>query len=132
MKVKSDLTGFDSFLDEAEKEINDSMSDIAKKAVIYAKEHGTYQNHTHNLRNAVGAAVVRDGEIVEIYIPSGSGHAEAKGKTENLIMKGDKPKDGIILADGMEYASFVESKEFDVLSGAALYAEREAKNKFNN
>lgn len=130
MKIKIDLSGLDEFTEKADKEINEAMTDIGKEAVAYAKEYGNYQNHTHNLRNAVGMAVVRDGEIKELYIPSGSGHAEAKEKTEALIMQSEKPNDGIILADGMEYASFVESKEFDVLSGAALYAQKQAKAKF--
>lgn len=51
-----------------------------------------------------------DGEIVDMYIPSESGHQKAKEKTENLLLYGKRPKNGIILADGMEYASFVESK----------------------
>ena len=107
------------------------MIEAAHEGVDFAKTHGEYKNHTHNLRSAPGAAVVMDGEIVDMYIPSESGHQKAKEKTENLLLYGKRPKNGIILADGMEYASFVESKGYDVLSGGALHAEAEAQKKFN-
>ena len=42
----------------------------------------------------------------------------------------DVDKDGLTLKNEAEYASFVESKGFDVLSGAALYAEKRLKEEF--
>ena len=122
MKVNADFSGLDEFLTEAENEIKEGMIEAAHEGVDYAKKHGEYKNHTHNLRSAPGAAVVMDGEIVDMYIPSESGHQKAYGK---------RPKNGIILADGMEYASFVESKGYDVLSGGAIHAEAEAQKKFS-
>ena len=44
--------------------------------------------------------------------------------------KCDVDDEGLILENEAEYASFVESKEFDVLSGAALYAEKKLKDEF--
>ena len=42
----------------------------------------------------------------------------------------DVDKDGLTLKNEAEYASFVESKGFEVLSGAALYAEKRLKEEF--
>lgn len=42
----------------------------------------------------------------------------------------DVDKDGLTLKNEAEYASFVESKGYDVLSGAALYAEKRLKEEF--
>ena len=42
----------------------------------------------------------------------------------------DVDKSGLELRNEAEYASFVESKGYDVLSGAALYAERRLKEEF--
>ena len=42
----------------------------------------------------------------------------------------DVDKDGLTLKNEAEYASFVESKGFDVLSSAALYAEKRLKEEF--
>lgn len=61
-------------------------------------------------------------------VPADGNHAEARKETEDFINNGEKPQNGLILADGMPYASFVESKGFNVLSGAALHAEA----KFND
>jgi len=68
--------------------------------VKYAEEHGDYQDHTLTLR------------------------------TSNDY---DVDKDGLTLKNEAEYASFVESKGFDVfdvLSSAALYAEKRLKEEF--
>ena len=42
----------------------------------------------------------------------------------------DVDKDGLTLKNEAEYASFVESKGYDVLSSAALYAEKRLKEEF--
>lgn len=68
MKVDTDLSGLDKFLEEAENEIKQGMIEAAHEGVDYAKNHGEYKNHTHNLRSAPGAAVVMDGEIVDIVL----------------------------------------------------------------
>ena len=63
-------------------------------------------------------------------------HAEERGnyKDHTLTLRTsndyDVDKDGLTLKNEAEYASFVESKGFDVLSGAALYAEKRLKEEF--
>lgn len=42
----------------------------------------------------------------------------------------DVAESGLTLKNEAEYASFVESKGFDVLSGAVLYAEKRLKEEF--
>ena len=131
MKIDVDLSGLDEFLEEAKNEIKRGMVEVARDGVEYSKATGNYQNHTHNLRSAPGAATVLDGEIVDMYVPSGPGHEKAKEKTENLLIYGKRPQNGIILADGMEYTSYVESKGYKVISQGALHIEREAQKKFS-
>ena len=131
MKVDIDLSGLDEFLDEVKDEIKQGMVEVAREGVDYSKVTGNYQNHTHNLRSAPGAATVLDDEIVNMYVPSEPGHEKAKEKTENLLIYGKRPKNGIILADGMEYASYVESKGYRVISQGALHIEAEAQKKFS-
>ena len=131
MKVDIDLSGLDEFLDEVKDEIKQGMVEVAREGVEYSKATGNYQNHTHNLRSAPGAATVLDGEIVDMYVPSEPGHEKAKEKTENLLIYGKRPKNGIILADGMEYASYVESKGYRVIYQGALHIEKKANEKFS-
>lgn len=131
MKVDIDLSGLDEFLDEVKEEIKQGMVEVAREGVEYSKATGNYQNHTHNLRSAPGAATVLDGEIVDMYVPSEPGHEKAKEKTENLLIYGKRPENGIILADGMEYASYVESKGYRVISQGALHIEKKGNEKFS-
>ena len=131
MKIDKDLSGFDE-VDKWEDELWDTVADIGRDAVRFAKENGEYKNHTHNLRNAPGYAVVKDGEIIKMEVPADGNHAEARKETENFINNGEKPQNGLILADGMPYASFVESKGFEVLSGAARHAYGELETKLGN
>lgn len=137
MEVTVDLSGLDEFVEEVEEYANELMKEAAHNAVDTQKERNvsskkTYQNHTWNLRNAPGAAIVRDGNIVDLYIPADGEHLLAKNRTEAMLIFGSKPKDGVVVADGMEYASFVSSKGFDVLDSASLTVEKELKESFGN
>ena len=124
MKIEKDLSGLDN-IDKLEDELWDAVADVGLHAVHYAKENGEYKNHTHNLRNAPGYAVVRDGKIIKMEVPADGNHPEARKETENFINNTEKPTNGLVLADGMHYASYVESKGYDVLSGAALFADKQ-------
>ena len=137
MKVTVDLSGLDEFVEEVDENATELMKEAAQRAVYMQKERNvsnkkTYQNHTWNLRNAPGAAIVRDGNIVDLYIPADGEHFLAKNRTEAMLIFGSKPKDGVVVADGMEYASFVSSKGFDVLDSASLTVEKELKESFGN
>lgn len=137
MKVTVDLSGLDEFVEEVDENATELMKEAAQRAVYTQKERNvsnkkTYQNHTWNLRNAPGAAIVRDGNIVDLYIPADGEHLLAKNRTEAMLIFGSKPKDGVVFADGMEYASFVSSKGFDVLDSASLTVEKELKESFGN
>lgn len=135
MEFKGDVSGLDELIQQAEDEYYSKLIEIGKEAVRMAQNargiNGLkeYQNHTFNLRNAPGACVVRDGKIVWMEVAADSSHPEAKGETENLLIYAEKPQDGLYLADGMPYASFVRSKGYDVLDSAILYAKRQIEKK---
>lgn len=137
MKVTVDLSGLDEFVESVDDYANEVMKEKAHNAIDTQKIRNvsskkTYQNHTWNLRNAPGAAVVRDGKVIYLYVPADSEHTDAKSNTENLILNGKLPKNGIVVADGMKYASFVSSKGFDVLDSAKITLEKELNESFGN
>lgn len=103
MGVGFDFSDVDSFFCEEEWNIQKKMIDIGDEAVRYAEEHGSYQDHTLPLRTS------NDFDVDE----------------EGLLLKNEaeSPK-------GYNYASDVESKGYEVLSGAALYAEKRLKEEF--
>lgn len=103
MDVDFDFSDVDSFFDEGEWEVEKKMIDEGDEAVKYAEEHGNYQDHTLTLRTSNKYDVDKDG--LTLYNDAAS------------------PR-------GYNYASNVESKGYDVLSGAALYAEKQLKEEF--
>lgn len=129
MEIKGDTSGLDGLVESIEDAFYDKLIEIGRDTVKYAKYNGTYRNRTWNLRNAPGFCVVRDGRIVHLEVGDDGGHPEAKTNTENLLIYSEHPQDGLYLADGMFYASFVESKGYDVLRNSIFYAGRQVKKK---
>ena len=103
LKCNADFSDVDSFFSDGEWEVEKSMIDAGDNAVKYAEEHGDYQDHTLTLRTSNKFDVEKD----------------------RLILYNDATA-----PNGYYYAAKVESKGYDVLSGAALNAERELKEKF--
>lgn len=103
MDVDFDFSDVDSFFEEGEWEVEKKMIDAGDEAVSYAEEHGDYQDHTLILRASNKYDVDKDG----------------------LTLYNDATA-----PNGYQYASKVESKGYDVLSGAALHAEKRLKEEF--
>lgn len=61
MDVTYDFSDIASFINEAENEIEDKLERVGEEAVAYAKEHGSYQNRTGNLRRSNKYKVDEDG-----------------------------------------------------------------------
>ena len=89
MDVTYDFSDVEAFLGEGEADMKATLDKIGQEAVDYAKEHGTYQNRTGNLRRSNKYRV--DDEGLTVY-------------------------------NDADYASNVEQRGYDVLSGAVLYA----------
>lgn len=124
MRIEAKLTGLDELKDIIRSNIKESLIGAGEEAIEYAKQNGEYMNHTLNLRNAPGYGVVLDGELKETGVAADGGHGEAKAKTEATISNVVFPGTGLIIADGMPYASYVEAKGYDVVSGAVLEADK--------
>ena len=104
VRLEADISDIDSFMDNEKWNVQKKVIDIGEDAVRYAKENGNYQNHTFNLRNSNDYDVDEDANLT-------------------LFNDATSPQ-------GFQYASVVESKGYDVLSGAALYAEKKLKDEF--
>lgn len=97
LDVVGDFSDVENFLKEETWEVQKGMIDEGDKAVRYAEENGTYQDHTLTLRTSNGY---------------------------------DVDEDGVTLQNETFYASFVESKGFDVLGASALRLESELNKRF--
>ncbi len=103
VRIDADFSDVDNFFDEGTWEVESAMIDAGANAVNYAEANGNYQDHTFTLRRSNKYDVDESGLTL---------YNDAKSP------------------EGYNYASNVESKGFDVLGNAALNAERELKDKF--
>lgn len=104
-------------LDLIEDEMIRVLRNVGYKAINIARERGSYTDRTANLRNSVGFLIKKDDLVID------SSFNNAYGKEFAMsISTGSK---GIVLfvVAGMNYASYVQSKGYDVLASAQLEAE---------
>lgn len=102
IKTEADFRAVYEQLDKAHAAVMDACETAGKNAVDYAKQYHTYQNRSGTLER--------------------SNRYEADRTGLTLINDAVSPQ-------GYHYASNVEAKGYDVLSGAALGAEAELQSK---
>lgn len=76
--------------------------------------------------------VAKISEVGEEAVQYAKDHGDYQDQTGTLRKSNEYEADitGLTLKNDTEYASYVESKGFDVESGAALYAEKRLKEEF--
>ena len=124
----------DNFIESKIKQMRDvilhNLKYVAEEVLNTARTNGNYEDQTGNLRHSVGYIIVENGATVlasaDVEIKSGVGANGVKmGKkyAEQLAQKYTK---GIVLIvyAGMNYASYVSAKGYDVLDSAELTAEK--------
>lgn len=99
---------------------------VGEKFITNARNTNTYKDRTGNLRASIGYVIYKNGELVEQNFSGGTGGSNAE-KVSKAVLK-DFPKGYVlIVVAGMEYAAAVESKGFDVITGASLLADDDIK-----
>lgn len=106
---------------------------VGEKCINEAREHGSYQDQTGNLRSSIGYIVLKDGKPIEKggFAPTERGTKKGKDgqkEGEAFINKvtSQYPKGFVlVVVAGMKYASYVEARNYNVLTSAELLAEKE-------
>lgn len=123
---------FDEFLQEqierAKRLIYRNFAYVGFQCVNMAREKGSYLDQTGNLRSSIGFVIVEDGKVLTkggFEVVKGGEYGAAKGDDYlrsiiNLFPSGVV----LIVVAGMNYASYVSAKGYDVLESAELLAER--------
>lgn len=110
--------------------VEEAMMKTCLEIVTHAKQLNTYEDQTNNLRSSIGYIIYNKGEkVAEYFNQDGGGGGGTgtdgigKGKEAAESAAKDFPEDlvGVIVA-GEDYALYVESKGYDVLSGPCLEA----------
>lgn len=128
MGVTANIDGVGDFLQQQiEKRIRVliyRLNYVGVVCVNKARNDGSYKDQTGNLRSSIGYVILREGIIIE-----GSGFDKNEGGEKgDVYIKGIAAgyPHGIVLivVAGMNYASYVEALNYDVLSSAELLAEK--------
>ena len=106
---------------------------VGEKCINEAREHGSYQDETGNLRSSIGYIVLKDGKPIEKggFTPTERGKEKGKnGQKEgatfiNKVISQYPKGFVLVVVAGMKYAAYVEARNYNVLSSAELLAEKE-------
>lgn len=110
-----------------------NLCSIGERVLNVARSTNSYKDQTGNLRSSLGYVVAIDGKVVQMsdFAPSDkktektpdkvTGQREGNAYAQQLL---DKFPTGIVLlvVAGMNYASYVSAKGYDVLDSAELLA----------
>lgn len=132
MTIEKDIDDIQSFIDGIQAEVVDHLYDLGVEAlneqrkrmnIAYVKPNFT--DHTFNLRNSGGIVVFWDGVERKRHIAN-QGHSDprANAETNQVLNAASKTGTGMVVAFGMKYASFVESKGFNVRDTAQLHLKK--------
>lgn len=101
---------------------------IGEECVTIAREQGTYNDRTGNLRNSIGYVLMRNGDIINqnfeervaskvVDAANGKGILEGQALAQELAKRFSSGYALIVVA-GMHYAYYVETRGYDVLDSA--------------
>lgn len=120
----------DARTEEARASYTEAFEMACRDIVNLAKKTNTYEDQTNNLRSSIGFVLYDRGEFVTenfgmagkgIEGDGSKGIVEGKRIAEEAAKTHPESLIGVIVA-GMEYALYVEAKEYDVLTGSCLQA----------
>ena len=115
---------FDTFIEDVDVQLIQLFAYVGEEFVNQARNTRTYKDRTGNLRSSIGYIVALDGEIkISNLEGTGEGKARAKELVKEVLSDSST---GIVLIGvaGMQYASYVESKGYDVISGSVPKASK--------
>lgn len=99
---------------------------VALQAVNRARQDGSYTDQTGNLRRSTGFVIAIDGEIVDSLF----GNDIAREYALDVLSKYRSNSIVLIVFAGMNYASYVQAKGYNVLASAEIEAEKQINNLF--
>ena len=115
---------FDTFIEDVDVQLIQLFAYVGEEFVNQARNTRTYKDQTGNLRSSIGYVVALDGEVkIDNLEGTGEGKARAKELVKEVLSDSST---GIVLIGvaGMQYASYVESKGYDVISGSVPKASK--------
>lgn len=107
-----------------ENAVLETLKRIGETFVRNARENGTYNDITGNLRSSVGYIILKNGVQIEESFGGKTGGAQAKKVASEVAGKFPRGYVLIVVA-GMDYAAAVESRGRDVLTASSIIAKND-------
>ncbi len=126
--TRSDVKkAYDNFVDGVKKQQIKRLQYLGEICLNEARMNGNYQDQTGNLRSSIGYTVFVDGVAVHSMFEQTKEGSQGVRAGEVLANRVGKGTTGVclVVTAGMDYALYVESKGYNVLSSAEHLAERE-------
>lgn len=95
-----------------------TMQRRGESFVSECRNERTYQDRTGNLRSSVGYFIYEGNSLIESNIGQGEGRNEAMNEIRSIAKR--QGVFYLIGVAGMNYASYVEAKGFNVISNQAI------------
>ena len=101
---------------------------VGEQVLNQARSPNSYKDQTGNLRSSIGYVVAVDGEVVQssnFEVVKDGADGSRDGKSYALELVKQFPE-GIVLivVAGMNYASYVSAKGYDILDSSEVLADR--------
>lgn len=107
-------------LDRKVERLINSLSYVGEGALRIARERGSYTDRTGNLRSSTGYVIAVDGEVIAragFKTKNGDGAAFAE-----QLARTTEGKAVLVVCAGMNYATYVSARGYDVLDSAEIEA----------
>lgn len=131
---------FSDFVDDGISDIKRQVVDVFVRIGDYgyklAVERGNYQDRTGNLRSSIGYGVVLNGRLVKIggfeqFLSGSDGVSRGKDLLNELVSEVENDRISLILVAGAEYAMYVESIGYDVMTFSEIECFHKAEEMIN-
>lgn len=115
--------------------ILNELNYVGLEFVRNARVKADFTDRTGNLRSSIGYMILKNGQIMsEDFEDSAQGTDKSTGKQKGFefaFLKAEVTTGFVlIVVAGMEYAVYVESKGYDVITGSSLLAENDLRQAF--
>jgi hypothetical protein len=116
---------FENLQREIDIRVTRAFQIACKEAVTFAKQNHEYTQQTGALNSSTGFQLYKDGILIDDYFEAGGGDGTGHSDGINAGKKAAAERASqlwahicAVIVAGMPYAIYVESKGFDVLTGA--------------
>ncbi|MCL1932758.1 MAG: hypothetical protein FWF53_02950 [Candidatus Azobacteroides sp.] len=118
----------ENIIQEIDTRVTRAFQIACKETVIWAKQNHKYTQQTGALNSSVGFQLYKDGVLTDSYFEQSQGGNDKDGAKAKGVSAGEKTTAQraselgahicAVIVAGMPYAIYVESKGYDVLTGA--------------